>query len=74
LETYDTTYLQDKPIQDTSDWKLRVHSDLESYPTIDEDDPNRPFIAGINVNDDDDQISKKIFRDLNVFARSIWPI
>lgn len=50
LETYDTTYLQDKPLKDTTGFRLDIHQDLKHYATIDEDDPNLPFVQGIDPN------------------------
>jgi hypothetical protein len=55
LETYDPEYLQDKPLVSTKDFKLAPYTDLQHYAQYDENDPTLPFVAAINVDDDQDQ-------------------
>ena len=49
MEYYDLR-IQDSPIKDTTDFKLIPYSDLQHYPTSDENDPNMLFMEGIDLN------------------------
>jgi hypothetical protein len=49
LSYYDTK-IQDTPIKDKSEFKLFAHSEHDPYATMDVDDPNLPFLEGIDVN------------------------
>lgn len=47
---YDTK-IQDRPLTDTTDFKLVPHTDLRHYPTFDENDPMLPFVKNIPIDE-----------------------
>lgn len=52
VEYYDTN-IQDVPIKNISESKVRVSAELEHYPTYEENDIYSPFIEAINPNADE---------------------
>jgi hypothetical protein len=50
-EVYDTKYIHDTPLKSITDHKLMPYSDLQYYPQAGENDPSQPFVAAINVDD-----------------------
>jgi hypothetical protein len=59
MEWYDTK-IQDSPIHDKSDFKLYTLRDLERYHQFDPDDPNEPFVQGIDLDTTDEEDSPDI--------------
>lgn len=52
-QTYDTK-IQDVPIKDLSESKVRTYSELSHYPTYEENDIYMPFVEGIDPDADAD--------------------
>lgn len=48
--SYHDTKIQDVPLKNTNEFKVTPWSELMHYPTYDEEDPNIPFIEGIDHN------------------------
>lgn len=59
VQYYDTK-IQDVPIKDLSDSKVRVSAELQHYPTYDEGDIYSPFIEAINPDADSEDIPSGI--------------
>ncbi|MGH9986377.1 MAG: hypothetical protein ACRD8W_20735 [Nitrososphaeraceae archaeon] len=53
--SYYDTKIQDVPIKDLSESKVRVSAELEHYHTYEEDDIWLPFVEGINPGADSEQ-------------------
>ena len=53
MEYYDTS-IQDAPIKDMSESKVRVYQELDHYPEYDENDPSMIFVEGINPNENEE--------------------
>jgi len=53
MEYYDTS-IQDVPVKDLSESKVRTYPELDRYPTYDESDVYLPFVEGINPDTDGD--------------------
>jgi len=58
-QTYDTS-IQDAPIKDLNESKVKTYPELEKYPTFDERDVCLPFVEGIDPDADGDNISGNI--------------
>jgi ribosomal protein L37AE/L43A len=52
-QMYDTS-IQDVPVKDISESKVRTYTELDHYPTYEEDDMFTPFIEGINPDREED--------------------
>ena len=59
VEYYDTK-IQDVPIKDISESKVRTFTELSHYPTYDEADMYLPFIQGINPDADEENVPGNI--------------
>jgi hypothetical protein len=57
FQHYDTR-IQDTPIKDKSGFKLFAHSEHNPYATLDDNDPNLPFVQGIDPNREPEEHSK----------------
>ncbi|MFY9965282.1 MAG: hypothetical protein WAK50_06045 [Nitrososphaeraceae archaeon] len=53
VQYYDTT-IQDVPIKNVKDSKVRTFPELDHYPTYEENDIWLPFVEGINPDADGD--------------------
>lgn len=58
-QTYDTS-IQDAPIKDMSESKVRTYTELSHYPTYEENDIYMPFMEGIDVGEQDNNIPGNI--------------
>ena len=47
MQYYDTS-IQDTPVKDLSESKVKVYTELDKYPTYDESDTYLPFVQGID--------------------------
>ncbi|MGH9983826.1 MAG: hypothetical protein ACRD8W_07715 [Nitrososphaeraceae archaeon] len=59
VQYYDTK-IQDVPIKDLSESKVRVSAELQHYPTYGENDIYSPFIEAINPDSDETEIPSNI--------------
>jgi hypothetical protein len=55
MQYYDTS-IQDVPIKDLSESKVKVYPELDKYPTYDIEDPNMVFVEGIDIEEQDNNI------------------
>jgi hypothetical protein len=55
MQYYDTS-IQDVPIKDVSESKVRIYSELDKFPTYEENDIWMPFMEGIDVGEQDNNI------------------
>jgi len=53
MEYYDTS-IQDVPVKDLRESKVKTYTELSHYPTAEEDDIFVPFIEGINPDQEED--------------------
>lgn len=53
VQYYDTK-IQDVPIKDLSESKVRTYTELDHYPTYEENDRYLPFVEGVNPDADED--------------------
>ena len=51
MEYYDTK-IQDVPVKDIKDSRVKTYPELSHYPTYEENDIFTPFIEGINPDQD----------------------
>jgi len=52
MQYYDTS-IQDAPIKDMSESRVRVYQELDHYPEYDENDPRMIFVEGIEQDADE---------------------
>jgi hypothetical protein len=58
MQYYDTS-IQDVPVKDISEPKVKVYPELDKYPTYDESDVYLPFVQGIDI-DEYDSVHRNI--------------
>jgi len=65
MEFYDTK-IQDSVVKDKEDFKLAPYSGLQHYPVFDADDPNIPFVEGINLDDKEDNPETRTYENQRI--------
>jgi hypothetical protein len=59
MQYYDTS-IQDVPVKDIRDTKVKAFPELDHYPTADEDDVWLPFVQGVDPDADEQDIPRNI--------------
>lgn len=62
MQYYDTS-IQDVPIKDMSESKVKVYPELDRYPTYDTEDPNMVFVEGIDIGEQGSIPGVEVLRD-----------
>ena len=66
-QMYDTS-IQDVPVKDISESKVRTYTELDHYPTAEEGDIFVPFIEGFGPAADDDDDDEYVPRNIEVIS------
>jgi hypothetical protein len=69
---YYDTKIQDVPVKNISEFRVTLWSELQHYPTYDENDPNILFIEGIDHNTTiDESLETRVYEDKRVQTSTI---